>query len=163
MRDLYLIRHAIAEDLKIGESDSTRKLTELGRQKMKAISKSYTKILPSEVEVLIHSPYVRARETADILGQDIKFKNRFEFKDMTPDSEPEDLIQYLKSFKSHLSFVVVGHEPHLTKLASKILFKTERYPTPFHLKKGGLIHISFENLDYGGGLNLVLSPKSVLA
>lgn len=67
--NLYLIRHAIAVDEGDPEyaQDSLRPLTEKGRKKMRQIARGL-RALGAEFDLIVSSPYVRARETAEILS-----------------------------------------------------------------------------------------------
>ena len=67
--NLYIIRHAIAvnEGTDGYESDSERPLTDKGRKKMREIAKGLRN-LGVEFDLILSSPYVRARETAEILA-----------------------------------------------------------------------------------------------
>jgi phosphohistidine phosphatase len=73
--NLYVVRHAIA--IQRGtpgfEDDSQRSVTDQGRQKMIGITRGL-KQLGTELQAVVSSPYVRARETAEILAEGLDFK-----------------------------------------------------------------------------------------
>jgi phosphohistidine phosphatase len=67
---LYLVRHAIAvPHFTVGyEDDSQRPLTDKGRAKMRDITRGL-KVLGVAPQIILSSPYVRARQTAEILRE----------------------------------------------------------------------------------------------
>ena len=76
---LYLLRHAIAVDEEdfTGE-DSDRPLTEEGRRKMEKVARGM-KNLGVHFDALISSPFVRARETAEIVSAVFHCKDHPEY------------------------------------------------------------------------------------
>ena len=66
--DLYILRHGIAEPSEASsvKDDSERALTAEGKQKMRRIAKSIT-ALKYSFDVILTSPFRRAKETADIV------------------------------------------------------------------------------------------------
>src|SRR5512138_2993166 len=92
--DLYLIRHAIAVDETTTdyESDSERPLTDKGRKKMRQIARGLRN-LGVEFDLILSSPYIRARETAEILADVFKMKKKITFtENLIPLGNPELLI-----------------------------------------------------------------------
>ncbi len=65
--DLYLLRHAIAEERSNDGSDSARALTPEGAEKMRIGARGLQR-LGVHLDRLLTSPLTRARETADIVG-----------------------------------------------------------------------------------------------
>jgi phosphohistidine phosphatase, SixA len=65
--DLYLLRHAIAEERSNDGSDSARMLTPEGAEKMRIGARGLRR-LGVQLDRLLTSPLTRARETADIVG-----------------------------------------------------------------------------------------------
>src|SRR5205807_6049211 len=60
---IVLLRHGIAEDRSADKPDADRKLTDVGKRRMKRIAKTLARIFP-EAEALYSSPLVRAVETS---------------------------------------------------------------------------------------------------
>ena len=65
--ELYVIRHAIAEDAAPDQDDATRKLTPAGEKKLKAEVKGLRE-LGWVFDRVLTSPWVRARRTAELLA-----------------------------------------------------------------------------------------------
>src|SRR5690349_22292644 len=120
--NLYIIRHGIAVDEGTPgyESDSERPLTDKGRKKMRQIAKAL-RHLGVEFDLILCSPYVRARETAEILADVFKMKEKLVFSDnLIPLGSPEILIGEIIENHAVDRLAIVGHEPHLSSLISRL-------------------------------------------
>ncbi len=92
--DIYIIRHAIAVDRGTPEyeDDSQRPLTEKGKKKMRQIA-SGLRALGVDFDFILSSPYIRARETAEILADVFKTKADVAFSEnLIPTGDPDLLI-----------------------------------------------------------------------
>src|SRR5215207_9309159 len=92
--EIYVVRHAIAVEQGTPgyESDSQRPLTDKGRRKMRQIARALRN-LGVEFDLILSSPYVRARETAEILADVFKMKKKLVFSDnLIPLGNPPLLI-----------------------------------------------------------------------
>jgi phosphohistidine phosphatase len=159
--NLYIIRHAIAVDEVTSDSasDSQRPLTDKGRKKMRQIGKAL-RHLGVEFDLILSSPYVRASETAEILADVFKMKNKIVFSDhLIPDGNPELLIGEINEKHSVDSLAIVGHEPHLSSLIGLLTADTAKIEIT--LKKGGVCHLSADDLhhhDHRATLEWLLTP-----
>jgi phosphohistidine phosphatase len=158
--NLYIIRHAIAVDEGTSdyESDSERPLTNKGRKKMRQIAKSLRN-LGVEFDLILSSPYVRARETAEILADVFKMKKKIVFSDnLIPMGNPELLITEVNEKYSVDSIALVGHEPHLSTLVG--LLVAENAKIDVTLKKGGVCYLSADDLhhEHRATLEWLLTP-----
>jgi phosphohistidine phosphatase len=160
--DLYILRHGKAtEKTGLVTSDSARKLTENGIREIETISKSL-KTLGVKVDYLISSPLNRAKQTADILSNDLlKQKKQFLIWD---ELKPEIPIEQTKKKISSLDFssiLLVGHEPHLSSLIGSIISNSTKIE--ILLKKGGFAHIelSSNHPKLHGVLKSLMTPKQM--
>lgn len=158
--DLYIIRHAIAVDHGAPgyEDDSQRPLTDKGRKKMHQIAKGL-RSLGVEFDLILSSPYVRARETAEILAAVFKMKKKVAFSDnLIPLGEPELLIAEINEKDSVKSLALVGHEPHLSTFIG--VLTTENKVLEITLKKGGVCYLSANDLsqEHRATLEWLLTP-----
>ena len=159
--NLYIIRHAIAVDEGTAgyESDSERPLTDKGRKKMRQIAKGLRN-LGVEFDLILSSPYVRARETAEILAEVFKMKKNITFtENLIPMANPELLIGEINQTYSVGSIAVVGHEPHLSTLIGILI--AENAKIDLTLKKGGVCYITADDLhhsDHRATLEWLLTP-----
>jgi phosphohistidine phosphatase len=131
---LYLIRHAHAVD---AEDDDTRVLSKRGREQVHtlvAFLKSNAAFEPAEIW---HSPLLRAHETAERLKDGLKLHvPLLEMSGLRPEDPPEKMAPKLGALRHAVA--VVGHEPHLSGLASVLVTgKTE--PVGFVFKKGTVL------------------------
>ena len=134
--NIYLIRHGIAVEAgtREYEQDSERPLTEKGRKKMRQIARGL-RTLGVELDLILSSPYVRARETAEILAEIFKMKKKIAFSEsLIPTADPALLIPEISEKYSVESIALVGHEPHLSTLISELT--TENTTLGITLKKG---------------------------
>ena len=146
--DIYIIRHAIAVDEVTSdyESDSERPLTDQGRKKMRQIAKAL-RHLGVEFDLILSSPYVRACETAEVLADVFKMKNKIAFSDnLIPLGNPELLVGEINERHTVDSLAIVGHEPHLSALVGLLI--GESLNIEITLKKGGVCYLSADNLHY---------------
>ncbi len=144
--NLYIIRHAIAVEEDSSSEDSQRALTDKGSKKMRQIAKGL-RILGSEFDMILSSPYVRARETAEILGDVFKVKEQISFSNnLVPMGNPDLLIAEINEKYSVDSLAIVGHEPYLTALISLLIGQGS--PVDLNLKKGGVCRLSTDDLHH---------------
>jgi phosphohistidine phosphatase len=143
--NLYIVRHAIAveEGTPGYEEDSQRPLTDDGRKKMKKIVKGLRQ-LDVNLDLILTSPYVRARDTAEILASGFKMKAKMLFTDnLIPEGNFDKLIDEILE-KNVDSLALVGHEP---MLSSFIGFLMNGSPdSKITLKKGGVCLLRADNL-----------------
>jgi len=113
---IYLVRHGIAyEPGEPGyEDDAQRPLTDKGRDKLSKVA-HVLKRLSVKPDVILSSPYLRARQTAEILARELKYKkDKIEFSErLLPASQPELIIAQIIEKYIVEELVIVGHEPCL--------------------------------------------------
>jgi len=146
--NLYIIRHAIAVDEGTPEyeEDSQRPLTDKGKKKMRQIAKGL-RALGTDFDLILSSPYQRAKETAEILADVFKIKKDVVFSDnLIPMGDPDLLIAEMNEKYSALSIALVGHEPQLTALVS--LLVSDNAAVDMTLKKGGVCRLSADDLHH---------------
>lgn len=151
---LYLIRHAHAID---AEVDATRPLSPRGEQQVRALADFLRKTDAFQPQEIWHSPLTRARQTAELLVRGLKLSTPLALMpDLEPEADPRAVARRIKA--TSRSVAVVGHEPHLSALAS-LLVAGRIDPPAFVMKKcAGLA------LDGAGELWMVrwhISPELV--
>lgn len=147
MMRLYLLRHAVAEmrDARAWPDDRLRPLTGGGREKMRAITRGVV-ALGLSFDVMLESPYVRARETADEVARCFPRLPRLQTVHLTPEGTREGLITQITTLPdAPRAVLLVGHEPDLGELACAML--SGRTGAWLPLKKGGLACLEVERLD----------------
>ena len=163
MMELCFLRHGIAVPRDL-EKDSERPLTSVGRKKIRAIARSMRSANLS-FDLILSSPYVRARQTAEIVVRILQVEKRLQFSShLAADGRARDLICQLKDFQpAPARVLLVGHEPYLSELISTLL--TGRPDLSLNLKKGGLCRLTVNCLHHGrcAALEWLVTPKLLLA
>jgi phosphohistidine phosphatase len=143
--NLYLIRHAIAEEETSSGEDSQRELTDKGAKKMRLIAKGL-RTLGVDFDLIVSSPYIRAVQTAEILSEVFK-KKKFVLSDhLMPMGDIDLLIAEINEKYSVNSLAIVGHEPYLSTFVS--LLTTGGTPIEMTFKKGGVCHLSTDDMHH---------------
>lgn len=137
--EIFVIRHAIAEPLgKENEfSDEMRALTAEGRSRMREVVKGLVK-LGVELDLILTSPLKRAVETAEIIGTAAGLTKK-EVKlsaNLAPGASAEDLFAEIKGLAGVEAIALIGHQPDLGDLISRIIHCDAAAPS-IQLKKGG--------------------------
>ena len=158
--NIYIIRHAIAVDEGTPgyEDDSQRPLTDKGRRKMRQIAKGL-RALGVGFDLILSSPYVRARETAEIVADIFKMKKKIAFSEnLIPMADTALLIPEVSEKYAVDSIALVGHEPHLSTLIGALT--TENTKLDITLKKGGVCYLSTDDLhhEHRATLEWLLTP-----
>ena len=135
---LYIVRHAIAEERgKDWPDDSKRPLSDDGIKKWRRQAAGLV-TLDARPDLILTSPFTRARQTADFLAAAWpKPPKVVELDALRADARPKDVPKALEPCAKYASLALVGHEPHLGELAALLAgFKTSQ---PF--RKGGVARI----------------------
>jgi phosphohistidine phosphatase len=140
---LYLVRHAIAEERGDKWPDDTRRpLTEKGIARMReAIAGLDT--LEAGIEIVLTSPLVRARQTADLLVDGLKPKPALDvLPSLAPGEAPAKVAEALGAHAGRQAIALVGHEPGLGELGAWLIGAN----APVIFKKGGVCRIDVASL-----------------
>jgi phosphohistidine phosphatase len=162
--DLFLLRHAIAEPAAQSGAglDRERRLTPEGEEKMREIAEGM-KACELEFDLILSSPYVRAKQSADIVAEVFHCKKRLELSpNLTPDGSPQKLIDELNSNHADKeSILLAGHEPYLSGLLSLLISGDAGIAINF--KKGGLGKLTVDRLRHGrcATLEWLLTPRQL--
>lgn len=163
---LLLIRHAIAMEREdfgpSGRPDSERPLTPEGQRKMVAAVAGLRREVES-LALLAASPYVRARQTADIVAEAYPDARRVETSVLVPDEPLAAFEQWLAATAQAQAgpggvVAAVGHEPHLGSLAGWLIAAADDVGLEF--RKGGAALIDFDGVPRRGRgtLRWLLTP-----
>ncbi len=113
---LYLVQHAEAVSEGI---DPSRGLSEKGMNDIKKIS-HFISGIQMHIHQIFHSGKKRALQTAQVLSTQLNMENRIsEAEGLSPMDNPE--TWYSKINNSNENVMLVGHLPHMAKLASMLL------------------------------------------
>lgn len=151
---IYLIRHAHAED---GEDDAVRPLSAKGRRQVRKMAAFLKKGGLRQTREFWRSPLVRARQTAELLVAGLKAKaGLVEDADLGPGADPARMASRLQRVRHPVA--VVGHEPHLSTLAT--LLVTGRVNPPVVVMKKCAV-LALERTDHGWAVRWLLSPEEI--
>lgn len=162
--NLYIVRHAIAVERSTPdyEDDSQRPLTDTGSKKMKKIARGLER-LGVQLDVILTSPYIRARDTAKILADRYDMTDRIYFSEnLIPPGNFEALVFEIHEKYDLAKVALVGHEPMLSSLISWLI--TGDADARITLKKGGVAYLSSDSIFQDGRATLewLLTPALMI-
>ncbi|HXW95796.1 MAG TPA: phosphohistidine phosphatase SixA [Nitrososphaerales archaeon] len=164
--ELYLMRHGEAgKRIPVAARDTARALTAAGRQEVEDVGQAMAK-LGYEFDVVATSPLKRAKETATIVSEALKQKNRVEeWSELSPEGNRGALYRRLTSVRPGSKVLCVGHEPYLTIAMGEIAGRGGDGSAGFRisLKKGGMakLLVTGFNPKISGELRWLLTPKQI--
>jgi len=156
--ELYLIRHAVAEER--GEAwpdDAKRPLSDAGASRMRKAARGLAR-LGVTFDVILTSPLVRTRQTAEIVAAAFDIRPPIvAVESLTPDGSPPDLFADLEKQTRRRRIALVGHEPGIGELAARLA--GSRHSIAF--KKGAVCRIEVDDLQqsYPGNLRWFLTTR----
>lgn len=122
--EIYLVQHGEA---KSEQEDPGRPLTDQGKQEVEKVARYLAK-QGIRISEIWHSTKLRARQTAEIFAQYLKPNKIGEMQGITPNDDPKiakEFIEMQNSKPGTGNIMLVGHLPHLSKLASRLLVGNE--------------------------------------
>jgi phosphohistidine phosphatase len=149
--ELYLIRHGLAEDQGDAWPDDTKRpLTEEGMARLRKIARSLAR-LDVSIDVVLTSPLVRTRQTAEIIAAAFGPRPAIHAVDaLAPGGAQLAVLAELEKHTRKTRIGLVGHEPGIGELAAKLLGL--RHPLEF--KKGAVCRIDVSALPPTGPASL---------
>ena len=117
---LWLARHGEAEDPDRASTDFDRELTDLGRRQVSHLTRW---LLEREEapELVLHSPLVRARQTAEVIAGEIGPEAvLLEERLLAPGIVTANLLQRLRDSGSK-RIVCVGHQPDMSRCLAEMI------------------------------------------
>ena len=150
--DLYVLRHGLADRRSRVKypDDSERPLTRKGVRRLRRQVRGMNAIR-LRPELVVSSPLVRAMQTAEVVLEGVRGVGPLEVSEaLAPWSDPRDILMELDDEKGPdlRSVMVVGHEPHLSRLVS--LVATGSDDSIIRLKKGTLCRLRTHPLAFDG-------------
>jgi phosphohistidine phosphatase len=156
--ELYLIRHGIAEARgPEWPDDSRRPLTDKGVSRLKKSARGL-QTLGVSFDVMLASPLVRARQTAEVMAA--AFDPRpvvVNVESLAPSGSYQALLDDLAKQTRRTRIAMVGHEPGLGDFAARLAGSRHA----FEFKKGAVCRIDVESLPPTGpgALKWFMTPK----
>jgi phosphohistidine phosphatase len=163
--NLYLMRHGIAVDA--GDpsvaDDSQRPLTNKGVKRMRRAARGLRR-LGIDFDVILTSPILRARQTADIVAATLGVESRIqEISGLAPESSVEQLLFGLTRYYDREHLLLVGHQPLLGQLLAYLIDVNRQIKVEFNLGKGSLCRVEVDDIPVSnsGALHWLLTSKQL--
>ena len=160
--ELYLIRHGLAEER--GDAwpdDAKRPLTADGISRLRRAASALAR-LEMPADVVLTSPLVRTRQTAEIVAGALSPHPPVVNVDaLAPGGSPTAIAAEIEKHARRPHIVIVGHEPGIGEMAAWLIGSRN----PLEFKKGGICRIDVEGstLRGAGVLRWMLTPKILKA
>lgn len=150
---IFFLRHALAVNRAEWKGDdAARPLTDEGIEKTKRTA-TILADLDLSLEVIVTSPLVRARHTAEIVANKLKVK-LVEDARLAPGFNEKKLRAILSDYPNANALMVVGHEPDFSETISALIGGGN-----IVCKKGGLALINLPDVSKRGELVWLIPPK----
>jgi len=155
--EIWLLRHAAAEDRAPSGRDEDRPLTPEGAGQMERVARGLAALDPG-IELVLVSPYRRARQTAEAAARALQLtKEVRESRALEPGRDPREILEELRA-EDAAAVLLVGHEPYLGALLGLLVSGESGLEIP--LKKASLARVSWDGS--GRGLLEIFLPAGAL-
>jgi phosphohistidine phosphatase len=152
--ELWLLRHAVAHDSSRSGRDDDRALTAEGTARAATVARGLALLAPT-IEVVLSSPYRRARQTAEAAARALGVEGVVESSALEPGRAPSEVVRQL-SASPWKRVLLVGHEPLLGSIIGLVVFGDEDRAVP--LRKAQLARITWTPGELGR-LDVLLPAK----
>jgi phosphohistidine phosphatase len=134
--ELYFLRHGAAAPRGDWEGDDARRpLTDKGREDIVRMAGLIARSAPA-LDAIVTGPYLRASETADIVGHHLHLQDKVVFDEkLAPGFDAGRLGKLLKGFPEAKALLLVGHEPDFSTTIEQLT------GARVVLKKGGMAYV----------------------
>lgn len=153
--EIYLVRHAEYVDLgsETVEQDSQNRLSEEGISKLQRQAQTLAEWkLP--VKRILTSPFVRARETAEILAHHLQVPVVEHTALTRTQFNTAGLRQIVQEYARTEHLMLVGHESDLSTAAAEVMGGGQ-----IELARGGIIRMTVDPQTLHGRLIWLLAPE----
>lgn len=154
------MRHAIAEDAGPDQDDADRALTRDGRRRFERAVRGM-RALGIRFERVLHSPWRRAVETAELLEPIVD--GPLESTPLLAKAPTKALLTAIRRHTEEGPTAVVGHQPWLAELTAWLLVGDAAEGEKLDLEKGGVVWLSGDPEPGGMSLRAMLTPRILRA
>jgi phosphohistidine phosphatase len=155
---IYLVRHAIAADRGPAyPDDAKRPLTSRGIERFRRQVRGLA-AFDVAVDLVLTSPLVRARQTAEILAAGLSTRPSVEtLPSLAPGSAYATFLDELSRAARGSAVACVGHEPEIGQFAARLMGARR----PLEFRKGAVCRIDVEALPVSapGALRWFATPR----
>jgi phosphohistidine phosphatase len=161
--ELFLLRHARAEDSHLYSHDQQRPLSEIGRREQIHIAQVLAPLL-RPLDYVLSSPLIRARQTADITAAALQFSQIIvETSALGENCTVGGVMALLEQYPPQSRLLCVGHEPFMSRLSAVFLDGAGHSMTDFQRSAIIGLHFPGHPAPGMGTLHLFLRPADMLA
>jgi len=156
--EIYLVRHGAAHTK---EDDPERHLNKDGLEQCHLSGRALRR-LDTMFDLVISSPKVRARQTAEIIADEVGYpKDEIKVTEtLEPMASPKDTTSYLNNFTEKKNIMLAGHLPLLGNLASELL--SESTQISLYFEAGAVCKIDVDQpISHTGIFRWFLTPKQL--
>ena len=154
---LFLVRHGLATWPSWGGADAERPLNPEGRRVLQAEGSrlAQLRLMPG---LILHSPLLRAQQTAEIIAEALGVLDRVRCCErLRPGFNAHELKKLLRENASLEELMLVGHAPDMAEVIKGLTCGEVK------LKEGAIALVQVDELDKDpGGTLLWLAPAEVL-
>ncbi len=166
--DLFLIRHAHAENAANGDNDAARPLSPKGRSRFEHVVEGLAR-LGIRFDLVLHSPWLRAVETAQLLMPIVRGESRVTAS--LAAAPGRALLAQLAGGGAPIDprapsipaekVAAVGHQPWLSELLAWLVLEDPDVADRLHMGKGAVAWLKGEPTPGGMRLHALFSAKSM--
>jgi phosphohistidine phosphatase len=156
---VYFLRHGLAEDRDTWkEDDDLRPLTDKGKLQMERVAEAISDLAP-DLDAIITSPLVRARQTALIIAKKLEMEESLvEDGRLSPGFGLAELGEIINEQSGAEGLILVGHEPDFSLTISQVIGGGRLV-----CKKGGVARVDLIALDPPQGELVWLLPPKIFS
>ena len=153
---LYLVQHGIAMTK---AEDEARPLSSSGHDETEKVAKFLQKNADMQLNKIFHSGKLRAKETAGIFDKYLAPLGGIEeTKDLAPNDNPKIWAKEVEGTDENI--MLVGHMPHLAKLAAVLLCNdTDKLTIRF--RNSGVVQLEKHD-DNAWSIVWIITPELIL-
>lgn len=155
--ELFFLRHGRAEEVKPGQTDADRVLSTEGGHEVEEVAAGLP-LLGLMPDVIIASPLIRARQTAQIVATALSGDAPIEDERLSPGCTLQAVQHIVADHPDAARLLFVGHEPDLSRIVSELIGGGS-----IKLRQSGIARVDAEAVEAGRGtLMWLLNPEQIL-
>lgn len=156
---VYFVRHATASNKAVWiEDDGLRPLTRAGRQRFSLAASSLVEAGALRAEVIVTSPLMRAKQTAQILGELLGDKVPIvEDARLGHEFDRAGLEAILAEHQGVQSIAIVGHNPSFAAVLSDVVGGAA-----LDVRKGAVALVELQDSEGTRGRLMWLAPPAII-
>ena len=157
--EVYFLRHGDAGSRESWKgSDASRPLSDEGAARMEREAAAMA-LLQLPPDVILSSPLVRARQTAEIVARALNLAEALTIEErLSPGFGIDELGSIMREHRGAQALMLVGHEPDFSTVIAACIGGGR-----VDCKKGGLARVDFLDATSLKGLLVWLLPPRILA